>query len=75
MDEVFKKLESVDTQEASDMAARLQKRLGSARDPQLLGDIIDYFVVSGSKQALKILSSLKDVQSQVRGYWLSFPVV
>lgn len=66
MDEVFKKLESVDTQEASDAVGRLQKRLGNAREAQILGEIIDYFIISGSKQALKVLSSLKDVQSQVR---------
>lgn len=66
MDEVFKKLESIDTQESSRAVSRLQKRLGSAREPQLLGELVDYYIASGSKQALKVLSSLKDVQSQVR---------
>ena len=65
MDELFKKLESVDTQESSQAVSRLQKRLSSAREPQLLGELIDYFAGSGSKQALKVLASLKDVQSQV----------
>ena len=67
MDEILRKLESVDTKESSQAVSRLQKRLSSAREPQLLGELIDYFVSSGSKQALKVLSSLKDVQSQVSG--------
>ena len=65
MDEALKKLESVDTQESSKAVTRLQKRLGSVREPQLLGELVDYFACSGSTRALKVLSSLKDVQSQV----------
>ena len=66
MEEAFKKLESVDTRESSRTVSRLQKRLGRARDPQLLGELVDYYVASNSRQAAKVLSSLKDVQSQVR---------
>lgn len=66
MDEVIKKLESVNTQDSSRAVSRLQKRLSSSREPHLLGELVDYFIASGSKQALKVLSSLKDIQSQVR---------
>ena len=65
MEELFRRLESVDTQESSRAVSRLQKRLGSSRDPQLLGELVDYYVATGSKQMLKVLCSLKDVQSQV----------
>lgn len=66
MDEVIKKLESVNTQDSSRAVSLLQKRLSSSRDPHLLGELVDHFVATGSKHVLKVLSSLKDVQSQVR---------
>ena len=66
MEELVKRLESVDTQESAKAVSRLQKRLGSSREPQLLGELVDYFIASGSLRALRVLSSLKDVQSQVR---------
>lgn len=66
MDEVIKKLESVNTQDSSRAVSLLQKRLSSSRDPHLLGELVDHFITSGSKHVLKVLSSLKDVQSQVR---------
>ena len=65
MEELIKRLESVDTQESAKVVSRLQKRLGSTREPQLLGDLVDYFIASGSPRALRVLASLKDVQSQV----------
>ena len=66
MEEVLKRLESVDTQESARAVGRLQKRLGSSREPQLLGDLVDHYIASGSARALEVLSSLKDVQSQVK---------
>lgn len=66
MDDVIKRLESVDTHESSSAVSRLQKRLGNAREAQLLSELVDYFIASGSTRALNVLSSLKDVQSQVR---------
>ena len=65
MEELVKRLESVDTQESAQAVGGLQKRLGGSREPQLLNDLIDYYMASGSPRALKVLSSLKDVQSQV----------
>ena len=67
MEELVKRLESVDTQESAKAVGRLQKRLGRSREPQLLGELVDYFISSGSPRALRVLSSSKDVQSQV-GY-------
>ena len=66
MEEVFKRLESVDVQQSSRAISRLQKRLSSTRDPQLLGELIEHYLTTGSKQTLNVLLGLKDVQSQVR---------
>lgn len=66
MEEVFKRLESVDVRESSRAISRLQKRLAGARDPQFLGELIEHYLTTGSKQTLSVLLGLKDVQSQVR---------
>ena len=66
MEDVFKRLESVDVQESARAVNRLQKKLGAARDPQLLGELTEHYLTTGSQQTLDVLTGLKDVQSQVR---------
>ena len=63
--EALHKLESVDNGESRSSVSRLQRRLAAGRDPGLLADLVDGYFAKGSKRVLKILTSLKDVQSQV----------
>ena len=64
MDELWK-LESVDTSESRRMAARLQTRLKAAREPTLLGELVELYFKTGSKRARKILTTLREAHSQV----------
>ncbi len=59
------RLESVDITESRWHVSRMQKRLENGRDPALLGELVDFYLATESKQALAVLTSLKTVQSQV----------
>ena len=63
--EELHKLETVDIGELRSSTSRLQKRLAAGRDPGLLAELVDGYFAKGSKRVLKILTSLKEVQSQV----------
>ena len=63
--EELHKLEAVDIGESRSSVSRLQRRLAAGRDPGLLADLVDGYFAKGSKRVLKILTSLKGVQSQV----------
>ncbi len=59
------KLESVDIAESKCNVSRMRKRLDNGRDPALLGELVEFYLATGSKQALAVLTSLKGIQSQV----------
>ena len=64
MDELVK-LDSLDILESRNSVSRLQKRLASGRDPTLLSDLVEFYFARGSRRAVKVLTGLKNVQSQV----------
>ncbi len=58
-------LESSDTSRSREVASKIQSRLKGTRDPSLLGDLVDFYFVSYSKRARKILTTLREAHSQV----------
>lgn len=60
------KLESVDAAESRSSVTRLKRRLRAARDPSLLGELVDFYFATGSKRAIDVLTNLREAYSQVR---------
>jgi len=60
------KLESVDAAESRSSVTRLKRRLRAARDPALLGELVDFYFSTGSKRAIDVLTNLREAYSQVR---------
>ena len=60
------KLESVDAAESRSSVTRLKRRLRAARDPALLGELVDFYFATGSKRAIDVLTNLREAYSQVR---------
>ena len=59
------KLESDDTIASRDAASKVQSQLKSARDPQLLGELVEFYFTTYSRRARKILTTLRETHSQV----------
>ncbi len=51
------KLESVDIAESKCNISRMRKRLDNDRDPALLGELVEFYLAKGSKQALAVLTA------------------
>jgi hypothetical protein len=64
MEELLK-LESDDTSASRDVASKIQSRLKGARDPLLLGELVDFYFRNYSKRARKVLTTLRETHSQV----------
>ena len=65
MEELLK-LESDDTSASRDVANKIHSRLKGARDPSLLGELVEFYFQTYSKRARKILTTLRETHSQVR---------
>lgn len=65
MEEEFTKLDQVDLAQANRHVARWQSVLAKMRNADLLGELVDYQLRTGSQGALKVLLSLKDLHSLV----------
>ena len=65
LSEEFQRVESGDLSVSQRFVQRLKSSLNATRDPELLGDIVDYYLQRGSVIALRVLTSLKDIYSQV----------
>ena len=59
------KLESDHTLNSREVASKIQERLRGARDPSLLGELVDFYFKTYSKRARKILTTLREAHSQV----------
>ena len=66
MEEEFSRLDQSDLAQANRHIARWQSMLSKMRNAELLGELVDYHLRTGSPGALKVLLSLKDLHSPVR---------
>ena len=58
-------LESDDTYASRDVASKIQCRLKGTRDPSLLADLVEFYFQTYSKRARKVLTTLREMHSQV----------
>lgn len=58
-------LESDDTYASRDVASKIQCRLKATRDPSLLADLVEFYFQTYSKRARKVLTTLREMHSQV----------
>ena len=65
MEEEFSRLDQPDLAQANRQVARWQAVLAKMRNAELLGELVDYHLKTGSQGALKVLLSLKDLHSPV----------
>lgn len=62
----FSKLETVDVTISQRLVQRWRKNLNTIREPEILAELIDYYLSTRSLPALRILVGLKDLHSQVQ---------
>ena len=61
----FSRLDQPDLAQANRHVAHCQAFLSKMRNAELLGELVDYHLKTGSPGALKVLLSLKDLHSPV----------
>lgn len=66
LSEEFSKLETVDVTISQRLVQRWRKNLNTIREPEILAELIDYYLSTQSLPALRILTGLKDLHSQVQ---------
>ena len=66
LSEEFSKLENVDVTISQRLVQRWRKNLNTIREPEILAELIDYYLSTQSLPALRILVGLKDLHSQVQ---------
>lgn len=62
--EELSRLESGDLAVLQRVVQQLRSSLGAVREPELLNELVDYQLHTGSETGLRILTSLKDLHSQ-----------